>query len=232
MFVNPYFSIVRTVFARPRYSFGLTETSSHGNLWLVFGPPKEFLQANWDICAQQHTICLGPPKEFVWASRVILAQRLLLQQRTPGLCCHFLWANRDIFAWKHTACLSPPKELIWIKCRTPSSPPLGQPRHLCMALRTCLGPPKEFIAPREGSHHQSHRANHEVFTSQHVNSYGPPKDTTEATSKIHLSLTNWLLVTFTYFQYSSVYRFMTGIRASLLKGPRSHSSSNSMITSF
>jgi hypothetical protein len=119
-----------------------------------------------NVCSsllQRSMTCFGPPKEF-------------------------LRANRDICAWQHTACLGPPKELIRIKCRTPSSSPLGQLRHLRMALRTCPGPPKEFIAPREGSHHQSLRANHKVFTSQHVNSYGPPKDTTEATSKIHLSL--------------------------------------------
>jgi hypothetical protein len=57
-------------------------------------------------------------------------------------------------------------------------------------LTSCLGSPKEFIAPCEGSHHQSLRANREVFTSQHVNSYGLPKDMTEATCKIHLSLAN------------------------------------------
>jgi hypothetical protein len=57
------------------------------------------------------------------------------------------------------------------------------------------------------------------FTSQHVNSPGPPKDMTEATSKIHFSLANWLPLTFTYFQYNSIYWFTTGIRASLLKGP-------------
>jgi hypothetical protein len=57
-----------------------------------------------------------------------------------------------------------------------------------MILKICLGLLKKFITPREGSRHQSLRANRDVFTSQHVNSYGPPKDTTEATSKIYFSL--------------------------------------------
>jgi hypothetical protein len=57
---------------------------------------------------QSRTNYLGPPKDF-------------------------LRATRDIFAWQYTTCLGLPKELIKIKCRTSSSPPLGQPRHLCMA---------------------------------------------------------------------------------------------------
>jgi hypothetical protein len=95
-----------------------------------------------------------------------------------------------MYRQQHTACLGPSKELIKIKCRTPSSPPLGQPRHLCMALKTCLGPPKEIIASCEVSRFQSLRANRDVITSQHVNFHGPPKDTTKATKKIHLSLAN------------------------------------------
>jgi hypothetical protein len=59
-----------------------------------------------------------------------------------------------------------------------------------MALKTCLGPPKELIASHEGSRHLSLRANRDVFIGQHMNSHGPLKDMTEATSKIHLSLAN------------------------------------------
>jgi hypothetical protein len=159
---------MRLVLARPRSSFGLTKISAHGNIRLVLARPRS---------------------SFGLAESSLLNNYFSNNART-GLRCHFLWANRDIFAWQHTACLGPHKELIKIKSRIPSSPPLSQPRHLCMALKTCLGPPKELIAPREGSHHQSLRANHDAFTSQHVNSYGPSKNTTEATSKIHLSLAN------------------------------------------
>jgi hypothetical protein len=95
----------------------------------------------------------------------------------------------------------------------------------------CLGLPKELITPCEGSRHQFLQANHDVFASQHVNSHGPPKESTKATSKIYFSLTNWLPVTFTYFQYYSVYWFMIGIRASLLKGPRFHRYSKVQTTS-
>jgi hypothetical protein len=55
---------------------------------------------------------------------------------------------------------------------------------------TCLGLPKELITPREGPRHQSLRANRDVFASQYVNSHGPPKHTTEATSKTYFSLAN------------------------------------------
>jgi hypothetical protein len=159
---------MRPVLARPRSSFRLTETSAHGNIRLVLARPRS---------------------SFGLAESSLLNDYFCNNART-GLRCHFLWANQDIFAWQHTACLGPPKELIKINCTTPLSPLLGQPRHLCMALKTCLGPPKELITPCEGSRHQSLRANRDVFTSQRVNSHGPPKDMTEATSKIHLSLAN------------------------------------------
>jgi hypothetical protein len=55
---------------------------------------------------------------------------------------------------------------------------------------TCLGPPKELINPSEGSRHQSLRANRDVFESQHVNSHGPPKESTETTNNIYFSLDN------------------------------------------
>jgi hypothetical protein len=159
---------MQLVLAHPRSSFGLTQISTHGNIRLVLAYPRT-------------------PFGLVESS---LLNDYFCNNARTGLHCPFLWANRDIFAWQHTACLGLPKELIKIKCRTPSSPPLGQPRHLCMALKTGLGPPKELIAPREGSRHQSLRANHDISTSQPVNSHCPPKDTTKATSKIHLSLAN------------------------------------------
>jgi hypothetical protein len=53
---------------------------------------------------------------------------------------------------------------------------------------TCLGLPK--ITPREGPRHQFLRANHEVFTWQHVNSHGSPKKSTETTSEIYFFLAN------------------------------------------
>jgi hypothetical protein len=57
-------------------SFGPTETSSHGNIWLVLAHPRNwsrsseglhhrFLLANRDIFVWQHTTCLGPPKELI-----------------------------------------------------------------------------------------------------------------------------------------------------------------------
>jgi hypothetical protein len=59
-----------------------------------------------------------------------------------------------------------------------------------MTLKTCLGSSKKLITPHKGPRHQPFRANRDVFSSQHVNSHGPPKDMTEATSKIYLSLAN------------------------------------------
>jgi hypothetical protein len=59
-----------------------------------------------------------------------------------------------------------------------------------MTLKTCLGLPKELITPYEGPFHQPLWANRDVFTSLHVNSHGPSKDMTKATSKIYFSLAN------------------------------------------
>jgi hypothetical protein len=44
--------------------------------------------------------------------------------------------------------------------------------------------------PREAHRHQFLWANRDVFARQHVNSHGPPKESTEATSKIYFSLAN------------------------------------------
>jgi hypothetical protein len=151
------------------------------------GPPRVLLWANRDIFAWQHATCFCPPKVLFRANQDVFAWQLVTFFGSPK---EFLQANRDICARQHMACLGPPKELIKIKCRTVSSPPLGQLRHFCMALKTCLGPFKELIAPHEGSRHQPLRANRDVFASQHVNSHGLPKHTTEATNKIHLSLAN------------------------------------------
>jgi hypothetical protein len=57
-----------------------------------------------------------------------------------------------------------------------------------MGHKTYLGPSKDLITPHEGPRHQPLQANRDIFASQHMNSHGPPKDMTEATSKIHLSL--------------------------------------------
>jgi hypothetical protein len=124
MFVHPYLSVVRTVLAYPRNSFRLIKTSLHGNIRLVLARVRS---------------------SFGLAESSLLNDYFCNNART-GLCCHFLWANRDIFAWQHTACLGPPKKSIKIKCRPSSLPPLGQPRHYCMALKTCLGLSKELIA--------------------------------------------------------------------------------------
>jgi hypothetical protein len=53
-------------------------------------------------------------------------------------------------------------------------------------IQIVLAVSKELISPREGPHHQFFRANR----GQHVNSRGPPKESTNATSKIYFSLTN------------------------------------------
>jgi hypothetical protein len=63
--------------------------------------------------------------------------------------------------------------------------------------KTCLGLPKELIASRERSRHQSLRANRDVLTSQHVHSHGPPKDMTEVTSKIYFSLIDFQSLLYT-----------------------------------
>jgi hypothetical protein len=190
MFVHPYFSAVqvRTVLARPRNYFRLTEIFSHGNMRLVLAFLKIFFSLTEISVHGNIRLVLTRPRSSFGLAESFLLNDYFYNNAHRGLRCYFLRINRDIFAWQHMDCLGPPKELIKIKCRTPSSPPLGQPRYLCMALKTYLGPSKELIAPREGSHHQSLRANCDVFISKHVYSHSPPKDTTEATSKIHLSL--------------------------------------------
>jgi hypothetical protein len=86
-------------------SFGLTETSSHGNIRLVLarpsyrsseGPHRHFLCANRDIVAWQHSTCLRP------------------LQITPreGPRHQFLRANRDVPARQHGNSHGPPKESI------------------------------------------------------------------------------------------------------------------------
>jgi hypothetical protein len=145
--------------------------------------------------------------------------------------CYFLWANRDIFTWQHT-------QLVLARPRNWSRSSAGPRRHLLWANQdifawhhsNCLGLPHELITPREGPRHQFLRANRDVFAIQHVNSHGPPKESTETTSKIYFSLANWLPVTFTYFQCNSIYWFTTSIRASVLKEPRSHTSSTTPFT--
>jgi hypothetical protein len=149
--VHPYFSIVQTFLARPRSSFGLTETSSHDNIRIVLACPRSSFGLAGSSSHNDY----------------------FCNNACTGLHCHFLWANRDIFAWQHTAYLGPPKELIKVKCGT-LSPPSSQPGHLCMAPYDLSCLPKEMFTPREGPRHQSLRANHDVFSSQHVNSHGPP----------------------------------------------------------
>jgi hypothetical protein len=188
MFVHSYFSAVRTILARPRNSFGLTEISSYGNTRIVLARPRSSFGLT-EISAHGNIrlVLARPRAPFGLAESSLLNDYFCNNART-GLRHPFLWANRDIFAWQHMACLGLPKELIKIKCRTLSSPPLGQPRHLCMALNTCLSRSKELITPHEGPHPQPLWANRDVFASQHVNSHGLPKDMTEATSKIYFSL--------------------------------------------
>jgi hypothetical protein len=88
-------------------SFGPTETSSHGNIWLVLARPRNwsrsseglrrpFLRANRDIFTWQHTTCLGPPKELITSRE--------------GPHHQFLRANWDIFAWQHVNSHGSPKE--------------------------------------------------------------------------------------------------------------------------
>jgi hypothetical protein len=64
LFVLPYFSIVRTVLACPRNSFGPTESSSHDDRFRE-ELRSLFLQANRDIFAWQYTACLSLPKELI-----------------------------------------------------------------------------------------------------------------------------------------------------------------------
>jgi hypothetical protein len=113
------------------------------------GPPKEFLRVNRDIFTGNIRLVLALPRSSFGLAESSLHNDYFCNNACAGLCCHFLWANQDIFAWHHMACLGPPKEPIKIKCRTSSSPPLGQPRHHCMAPYNLSCPSKELITPRE-----------------------------------------------------------------------------------
>jgi hypothetical protein len=90
LFIHPYFSTIRTVLARPRNSFGLTEKSSHGNIRLVLARPRNSFGLAESSSHNDH----------------------FRNNASEGLRDHFLWANRDIIAWQHSTCLGPPKELI------------------------------------------------------------------------------------------------------------------------
>jgi hypothetical protein len=136
---------IRTVLARPRNSFGLTETSSHGNMRLVLAHPRYSFRLIETSVHGNIRLVLARPRSSFGLAEPFLLNDYFCNNACTGLCCHFLWASRDIFAWQHMTCLGPPKELTKIKCRTSSSPPLGQPRHLCMALKACLGLPKKLI---------------------------------------------------------------------------------------
>jgi hypothetical protein len=75
---------------------------------------------------------------------------------------------------------------------------------------TYLGSPKELITPREGSRHQSLRANRDVFVSQHVNSHGSPKELTESTGNIYFSLANSSTTLFYWFTTGIMHKFAEG----------------------
>jgi hypothetical protein len=98
LFIHPYFSAVRTVLARPRNSFGLTETSLHGNIRLVLARPRSSFRLTE---ASSHG--------NIW---LVLACPRNRSRSSVGLYRHLLWASRDIFACHHTTCLGPPKKLI------------------------------------------------------------------------------------------------------------------------
>jgi hypothetical protein len=92
-----YFCAVQTILVHPRIFFGLTETSSHGNIRLFLACPR---------------ISFGLAESS-------LHNNYFCNNACTRLRCHFLWANPDIFAWQHMTCLGPPKELITL--RTSSS---------------------------------------------------------------------------------------------------------------
>jgi hypothetical protein len=88
------------------------------------------------------------------------------------------------------ACLGPPKELqdqvqdLIISSLGPTETSLHG------TIQLVLARPRNQSPPREGPRQQFLRANRDIFASQHVNSHGPPKESTEATSKIYFSLAN------------------------------------------
>jgi hypothetical protein len=125
MFVHPYFSAVRTVLARPRYSFKLTETSSHGNLRLILARPRSSFGLTETSAHSNIRLVLACPRSSLGLAEPSLLNDYFCNNAHTGLHCHFLWVNRDIYALQHTACLGPLKELIKIKPR----------RHLLWANR-------------------------------------------------------------------------------------------------
>jgi hypothetical protein len=128
---------MQLILARPRSSFGLTETSAHGNIRLV----------------------LARPRSSFGLAESSLFNNYFYNNACTRLRCHFLLANRDIYVWQHMACLGPPKKLIKIKCRASSSPPSGQPRHLRMATN-------DLSWPAQGIDHPTWRTSSSIPSGQ------------------------------------------------------------------
>jgi hypothetical protein len=104
--IHSHFSAVRLVLARPRNSFGPTESSSRDDYFhnnTCEGLHNLFLRANRDIFVWQHMTCLGRPRNY----------------STPreGSRRHFLQANPDVFAWQHVNSYGPPKESTKLPAR-------------------------------------------------------------------------------------------------------------------
>jgi hypothetical protein len=99
MFIHPYFSIVRTVLARLRNSFGLIQTSSHGNKLLFLARPR----SSFDIYMWQGVpltstrgnirLVLARPSSSFGLAESSLLNVYFCNNARQGLCCHFLWAN-------------------------------------------------------------------------------------------------------------------------------------------
>jgi hypothetical protein len=215
MFVHPYFSTVRTILACPRNSFGLIETSLHGNIQLVLAHPKSSFGLTETYLHGNMRLVLAYTRSSFRLTETSSHGNILLVLAQPrisfgltetslhGIIRLVLARPRSSFGLAESSLLND------YFCNNACT---GLRFHFLRANRdifawhhtTCLGSPKELITPREGPHHQSLWANRDVFISQHVNSLGPPKESAETTSKIYCSHANWLPVTFTYFQYNSV----------------------------
>jgi hypothetical protein len=103
---------MRLVLALPRSPFGLTETSSHGNMRIVLALPRSSFGLTETSLHGNIRLVLARPRSSFGPAESSFLNDYFCNNACTGLRSHFLRANRDIFAWHHTTCLGLPKELI------------------------------------------------------------------------------------------------------------------------
>jgi hypothetical protein len=82
--------------ARPRYSFGLAETFSHGNLQLVLARPRYSFGPTEISSHGDLQPVLAHPRTPFGLAKTSLLNTYFCTNASAGLHSLFLWANRDL----------------------------------------------------------------------------------------------------------------------------------------